>query len=60
MNEIKIIDKKLNPDAFKILTEFGLFSKFCNDEQSCVYVTSEQYAIGYCVQEIDKLKEKIK
>jgi hypothetical protein len=55
---IRIIEKEINPDAFKILVESGLYTKFCNDEQTSIYVTNEQYAIGYCIQEIDKLVHK--
>jgi hypothetical protein len=42
---IRIINKKSNPKTFKLLMEFGLFNKFCNDELSAIYVTSEQFAI---------------
>lgn len=56
---IQIIHKGKNKEVFELLTSFGLYNKFTNDTEEAIYVTQNHFAIGYAIQEIDKIKKKL-
>ena len=48
-----------NKEIFELLTSFGLYEKFANEQEKAIFVTPEQFAIGYILQQIDKINKKL-
>lgn len=58
-NEAKVINKE-EETIWKIFMNFGIYMKFCTDAHTSIYVTEEQFAVAYLIQEVDEIKKILK